>query len=116
MWNHDRFVTSSKASCLPMTTHGARGARNSRFDTPGPRGRSRVDAVAGSDGLYVDCTVGLGHTAALLVRRGGKVLARRDEHALAIAAERLGRVGKPDELVHAADRTLVGGAGTIDRA
>lgn len=60
------------------------------------------------DGVYVDCTVGLGgHTAALLGAGAGRVIGLdRDAAALEQAALRLGDGGGRLELVHADYRTL----------
>ena len=54
------------------------------------------------DGLYVDCTVGLGgHTAALLEAGAGRVIGLdRDEAALAHVAARFGDAGGRLDLVH----------------
>jgi 16S rRNA (cytosine1402-N4)-methyltransferase len=60
-----------------------------------------------TDGVYVDCTIGLGgHTAALLAAGAGRVLGLdRDEAALDAARARLGESGRVD-LVHADYREL----------
>jgi 16S rRNA (cytosine1402-N4)-methyltransferase len=60
------------------------------------------------DGVYVDCTVGLGgHTAALLDAGAGRVIGiDRDLAALAHARERLAAAGSRLELVHADYRDL----------
>jgi 16S rRNA (cytosine1402-N4)-methyltransferase len=60
-----------------------------------------------ADGVYVDCTIGLGgHTAALLAAGAGRVLGLdRDEAALDAARVRLGDSGRVD-LVHADYREL----------
>ena len=56
-----------------------------------------------ADGLYVDCTVGLGgHTAALLDAGAGRVRAiDRDEAALTFARTRLAGAADRVEFVHA---------------
>jgi 16S rRNA (cytosine1402-N4)-methyltransferase len=61
-----------------------------------------------SDGLYVDCTVGLGgHTAALLDAGAGRVIGiDRDEAALSAARERLAADASRVEFVHADYRDL----------
>jgi 16S rRNA (cytosine1402-N4)-methyltransferase len=60
------------------------------------------------DGLYVDCTVGLGgHAAALLEGGAGRVLGLdRDEQALELARDRLKEWGDRVELMHADYRDL----------
>lgn len=60
------------------------------------------------DGLYVDCTVGLGgHTELLLNAGAGRVIGLdRDEHALAHARTRLSTFSARVELVHADYRSL----------
>jgi 16S rRNA (cytosine1402-N4)-methyltransferase len=60
------------------------------------------------DGLYVDCTVGLGgHTAMLLDAGAGKVIGLdRDERALSHARTRLAGYAARVELVHADYRSL----------
>lgn len=60
------------------------------------------------DGLYVDCTVGLGgHAAALLEAGAGRVLGLdRDERALELARDRLKEWGDRVELMHADYRDL----------
>ncbi|MBP6715800.1 MAG: 16S rRNA (cytosine(1402)-N(4))-methyltransferase RsmH [Acidobacteria bacterium] len=60
------------------------------------------------DGLYVDCTVGLGgHTELLLAAGAGRVIGLdRDQSALAHARERLAPFAARVELVHADYRTL----------
>ena len=60
------------------------------------------------NGLYVDCTVGLGgHTEALLDAGAGKVIGLdRDERALSHARTRLAGYAARVELVHADYRTL----------
>jgi 16S rRNA (cytosine1402-N4)-methyltransferase len=68
-----------------------------------------VDLLApGRDGLYVDCTVGLGgHTRALLDAGAPRVLGLdRDREALRIARERLADFGDRVELVHSDYRDL----------
>jgi len=59
-------------------------------------------------GLFVDCTIGLGgHGAALLENGAARLLGLdRDEEALRISGERLGRWGDRVELVHADYRDL----------
>jgi 16S rRNA (cytosine1402-N4)-methyltransferase len=61
-----------------------------------------------SDGLYVDCTVGLGgHTAALLDAGAGRVIGiDRDEAALSSARARLAAEASRVEFVHADYRDL----------
>ena len=61
-----------------------------------------------SDGLYVDCTVGLGgHTAALLDAGAGRVIGiDRDEAALSFARARLAAEASRVEFVHADYRDL----------
>jgi 16S rRNA (cytosine1402-N4)-methyltransferase len=61
-----------------------------------------------ADGIYVDCTAGLGgHTAALLAAGAGRVIALdRDEAALATARGRLSAETARVELVHADYRDL----------
>lgn len=61
-----------------------------------------------ADGLYVDCTVGLGgHTEALLDAGAGRVIGLdRDERALDHARARLAGYAARVELVHADYRTL----------
>ena len=61
-----------------------------------------------ADGVYVDCTVGLGgHAAALLAAGAGRVIGMdRDQAALEIAHERLGAASGRIELVHADYRRL----------
>lgn len=61
-----------------------------------------------ADGLYVDCTVGLGgHTAALVAAGAGRVIGiDRDEQALSRARTRLGEAGGRVTLVHADYRDL----------
>ena len=61
-----------------------------------------------ADGVYVDCTVGLGgHTEALLEAGAGRVVGLdRDQSALELARERLGRWGDRVDLVHADYRDL----------
>jgi len=61
-----------------------------------------------ANGVYVDCTVGLGgHTERLLQAGAGKVIGLdRDARALAIAGERLAPFAARVELVHADYRTL----------
>jgi 16S rRNA (cytosine1402-N4)-methyltransferase len=60
------------------------------------------------EGVYVDCTVGLGgHAAALLEAGAGRLIALdRDADALAIAGGRLQAFGDRVELVHADYREL----------
>jgi 16S rRNA (cytosine1402-N4)-methyltransferase len=60
------------------------------------------------DGVYVDCTLGLGgHTAALLEAGAGRVVGLdRDESALALTRERLVEWGDRIALVHADYRDL----------
>ena len=60
------------------------------------------------EGLYVDCTLGLGgHTAALLAAGAGRVLGiDRDPEALALARGRLAHLGSRVEYVHADYRRL----------
>jgi 16S rRNA (cytosine1402-N4)-methyltransferase len=60
------------------------------------------------DGVYVDCTVGLGgHTAALLAAGGGRVIGvDRDAQALTAAGDRLSSWGERATLVHADYREL----------
>jgi len=60
------------------------------------------------DGVYVDCTVGLGgHAAALLEAGAGRVIGiDRDETALSHSRERLAHVGSRLVLVHANYRDL----------
>jgi 16S rRNA (cytosine1402-N4)-methyltransferase len=60
------------------------------------------------DGIYVDCTVGLGgHTAALFAAGAGRVIGLdRDAGALAHAGDRLSAAGARLELVHADYRDL----------
>jgi 16S rRNA (cytosine1402-N4)-methyltransferase len=76
------------------------------------------------DGVYVDCTLGLGgHTAALLQAGAGRVIGiDRDARALEVARERLAEQGDRVEFVHAdyrelprvlRDRALAGVAGVI---
>jgi 16S rRNA (cytosine1402-N4)-methyltransferase len=92
-----------------MTTHGRSRSTESEIRHAPVLAAEVVSMLSpGSDGLYVDCTVGLGgHTAALLAAGAGKVLGLdRDEHALAIAAERLKEWGSRVELVHADYRDL----------
>ena len=92
-----------------MTTHGRSRSTESEIRHAPVLAAEVVSMLSpGSDGLYVDCTVGLGgHTAALLVAGAGKVLGLdRDEHALAIAAERLKEWESQVELVHADYRDL----------
>jgi 16S rRNA (cytosine1402-N4)-methyltransferase len=61
-----------------------------------------------ADGVYVDCTLGLGgHTAALLEAGAGRVIGiDRDARAMAIAQERLEAVRDRVEFVHADYREL----------
>jgi 16S rRNA (cytosine1402-N4)-methyltransferase len=61
-----------------------------------------------ADGLYLDCTVGLGgHAAALLDAGAGRVIGLdRDPAALAHAAARLQAFGARAELVHADYRSV----------
>jgi 16S rRNA (cytosine1402-N4)-methyltransferase len=61
-----------------------------------------------SDGVYVDCTVGLGgHTAALLEAGAARVIALdRDAEALRIARDRLQQWGERVEFEHADYRNL----------
>jgi 16S rRNA (cytosine1402-N4)-methyltransferase len=61
-----------------------------------------------ADGVYVDCTVGLGgHAAALLEAGAGRLIGLdRDEAALALAKRRLEPAGGRVELVHADYRDL----------
>jgi 16S rRNA (cytosine1402-N4)-methyltransferase len=61
-----------------------------------------------AEGLYVDCTVGLGgHTAALVAAGAGRVIAiDRDEQALSRTQARLGDAGGRVTLVHADYRDL----------
>lgn len=61
-----------------------------------------------ADGLYVDCTVGLGgHTELLLAAGAGRVIGLdRDQSALAHARTRLAPFSARVELVHADYRTL----------
>ena len=92
-----------------MTTHGRSRSTESEIRHAPVLAAEVVSMLAPeSDGLYVDCTVGLGgHTAALLTAGAGRVLGLdRDEHALAIAAERLEAWGNRVELVHADYRDL----------
>jgi 16S rRNA (cytosine1402-N4)-methyltransferase len=60
------------------------------------------------NGVYVDCTLGLGgHTAALIAAGAGRILAiDRDESAIALARDRLGETGGRVEAVHADFRDL----------
>ena len=61
-----------------------------------------------ADGVYVDCTLGLGgHTAALLEAGAGRVIGiDRDAHAIEIARQRLEAYGDRVEFVHADYRDL----------
>jgi 16S rRNA (cytosine1402-N4)-methyltransferase len=61
-----------------------------------------------ADGLYVDCTVGLGgHATALVAAGAGRVIGiDRDEQALSLARTRLGDAGGRVTLVHADYRDL----------
>lgn len=61
-----------------------------------------------ADGVYVDCTLGLGgHTEALLHAGAGRVIGLdRDPRALAVARERLAPFAARVEYVHADYRTL----------
>ena len=67
-----------------------------------------------SDGIYVDCTLGLGgHTAALLEAGAARVIGfDRDEEALRIARDRLQQWGERVEFEHADYRDL---AAVLDR-
>ena len=92
-----------------MTTHGRSRSTESEIRHAPVLVAEVVSMLSPeSDGLYVDCTVGLGgHTAALLAAGAGKVLGLdRDEHALAIAGERLKEWESRIELVHADYRDL----------
>lgn len=67
------------------------------------------------DGVYVDCTAGLGgHVAALLAAGAGRVIGiDRDESALSVARVRLAEAGPRVELVHADYRELPGVLGRL---
>ena len=70
--------------------------------------RSCQGLAPAADGVYVDCTLGLGgHTAALLEAGAGRVIGiDRDASALAIAQERLEAGRDRVEFVHADYREL----------
>ena len=115
VWNHERFAGQAPARAVHRRRRaGARGVRDLRW-VHEPVLVAEVVALLRPrpDGVYVDCTVGLGgHAAALLEAGAGRLIGiDRDAAALALARDRRSRERRSRvELVHADYRDLARGA------